>query len=173
MLQNAFLTLEMGQILSPLTLIKQNWKKKALDLLKLLIFLMPSKTLHLKEMLTLEMVCNSLNINIAELMINLTDICITDFLLALEIIGDGEEPCPASGLTSTDIHTQDKKLEHGEDSHHFVAWLLEEHRRTCTHKRSGTNQHPSHNHSQVGNVKTAFVHFVYLYSYESVVLADI
>ncbi|KIK53599.1 hypothetical protein GYMLUDRAFT_1025410, partial [Collybiopsis luxurians FD-317 M1] len=101
------------------------------------------------------------------------DICITDFLPALQIIEDGEEPCPASGLTSIDIHTQGKKFEHGEDSHHFVAWLLEECRQTCTHKWSGTNQHPSHNHSQVGNVITAFVHFVYLYSHKSVVLANI
>ncbi|KAJ4477541.1 hypothetical protein J3R30DRAFT_3291401, partial [Lentinula aciculospora] len=54
-----------------------------------------------------------------------------------------------------------------------VAWLLEKKHQKHILKWTGTTQHPSHNRILFGNVLTSFVHFLYEYSQNTVLMADI
>ncbi|THU77644.1 kinase-like protein [Dendrothele bispora CBS 962.96] len=54
-----------------------------------------------------------------------------------------------------------------------VAWLLEKMRAKQSSKWSGTNAHPTYTNNKLGNVLNAFAHFVYQYSQNTIVIADI
>lgn len=99
--------------------------------------------------------------------------------LGLEIIRKDGIPSPASGamieefeeLASTFPSIDDATVPN--DNAWAFAWLLEEMRTKDTNKWSGTNCHPSYANSKLGAVLTTFAHFVYEWSKETIVLADI
>ncbi|KAJ3803764.1 hypothetical protein F5876DRAFT_11281, partial [Lentinula aff. lateritia] len=102
----------------------------------------------------------------------LSDIHVTDFLLALEIIHKGESPSSASGVTTESTPEQGIELEYNHTSHYIVAWLLEKKQQKHFHKWTGTNQHPCHNKSLGWECFDCIGHFVYQYSQSTVVIAD-
>lgn len=93
------------------------------------------------------------------------DIQVTDFSIAIEVVGSGE-PSPASGVSANAYSALDKGKE-------FIVWLLEPMRPAKQPKKwSGTMQHPDHN-SKVGDTLTSFVHFAYQWTEKGVVFADL
>jgi len=99
--------------------------------------------------------------------ISSTELKVTNFLLAFEIVGTGHNPSPASGLDLYDLQYP------GTTNYTTVAWLLEPRCQKQFKKWTGTCEHPSYTNNMVGSVLTCFGHFVYLYSKKTVVLADV
>ncbi|KAJ6580234.1 kinase-like domain-containing protein, partial [Mycena sp. CBHHK59/15] len=54
-----------------------------------------------------------------------------------------------------------------------VVWLFEPRRSSTVKHWSGTNDYPAWHQSKLGNTLGAFTHWAYLFSQESIVLADL
>lgn len=96
-----------------------------------------------------------------------TELKVTEYLLALEIVPLGTCPSPASNLRSEDL------VQHETADYSTVAWLLEPRRQKKSTKWTGTDEHPSYNNNMVGNIITCFTHFIYLHSKQTIVMADV
>ncbi|KAF7305547.1 Kinase-like protein [Mycena chlorophos] len=92
-----------------------------------------------------------------------SDICVTDFEIVCEVTKANTDPSTACGYSNSDIDTSDVPM----------VWLKEPFRSGRPEKWSGTNQHPTHHTSKLGNTLNAFAHFVYTQSHKTVVIADL
>ncbi|THU80435.1 hypothetical protein K435DRAFT_874373 [Dendrothele bispora CBS 962.96] len=107
------------------------------------------------------------------------DLTVAEFLLALEVVEVHGHASRASGVNQ-DAFLDRMPAEHGGDDASSldkniwsVAWLLEKMRAKQSSKWSGTNAHPTYTNNKLGNVLNAFAHFVYQYSQNTIVIADI
>ncbi|KAJ7573523.1 hypothetical protein C8J56DRAFT_903326 [Mycena floridula] len=101
---------------------------------------------------------------------------VADCIVAVEIIAD--QPSPASGVSLTKYNDAiaDVLDDHDQATQNrnfaYVTWLLEELRPKGCKRWSGTNNHPVQ-HSKLGTTLNAFAHFAFLYTNNTVVLADL
>ncbi|KAJ7616017.1 kinase-like domain-containing protein [Roridomyces roridus] len=92
------------------------------------------------------------------------DLSVTGCTLMEEVPAQADAaPCEASGYTSEDSMAA---------ASHMV-WLAEPFRTGHVVKWSGTDEHPNHSTSKLGNILNCFAHYIYQNSAESIVLADI
>ncbi|KAJ7644896.1 kinase-like domain-containing protein [Roridomyces roridus] len=92
------------------------------------------------------------------------DLSVTDCTLMVEVPGQANDaPCEASGYTSEEAVAA---------ASHMV-WLAEPFRPGHVVKWSGTDEHPNHSNSKLGNILNCFAHYIFQNSAESTVLADI
>ncbi|KAK6974644.1 kinase-like domain-containing protein [Favolaschia claudopus] len=114
------------------------------------------------------------------LQLNCLEFKVTDFILAREgtaCVNDRFEPSPASGVDSSHYLTlsdaEKDETTSGTAVISSITWLLERERGDVElRKYSGTLDHPRYSDKQ-GATINAFQHFTYLYSNETLVLADI
>ncbi|KAJ6454095.1 hypothetical protein C8R47DRAFT_997389, partial [Mycena vitilis] len=85
---------------------------------------------------------------------------VTDFKLAIEVFQDGLGPSTASGVAPT----TDPGL---------VVWLFEPRRSSPVKHWSGTNEYPPWPRNKLGSTLTAFAHYAYLISLETIVFCDL
>jgi hypothetical protein len=83
------------------------------------------------------------------------------------------EASPASGVPKDAFLDRELIPDDINQNTWSVPWLLERKRSKHSTKWSGTNVHPSYENNKLGNILTAFAHFVYEYTYGSIVIADI
>ncbi|KAK7016700.1 kinase-like protein [Favolaschia claudopus] len=112
--------------------------------------------------------------------VEISEFKVTDFILAREgtaCVNDRFEPSPASGVDSSHYLTlsdaEKDEITSGTAVISSITWLLERERGDVElRKYSGTLDHPRYSDKQ-GATINAFQHFTYLYSNETLVLADI
>ncbi|KAJ7796448.1 kinase-like domain-containing protein, partial [Mycena olivaceomarginata] len=112
--------------------------------------------------------------------IEISEFEVTDFILAREGVDgltDSFTPSPASGIRQSDYaslpDTEKDELKTNTALISSVTWLLEPERGNVQlRKYSGTLDHPRYSDKQ-GATINAFQHFSYLYSNNTLVLADI
>ncbi|KAJ7074933.1 kinase-like domain-containing protein, partial [Mycena belliarum] len=95
-----------------------------------------------------------------------TNFMFADALLVREVVNQ-DGPSPASGVS------MDSFLDAMDDNpDSTIVWLLEPLRGSAIERWSGTLKHPNHT-NKPGQTMDAFMHFVYVYSQQALVLADI
>ncbi|KAJ7692019.1 kinase-like domain-containing protein [Mycena olivaceomarginata] len=112
--------------------------------------------------------------------IEISEFEVTDFILAREGVDgltDSFTPSPASGIRQSDYaslpDTEKDELKTNTALISSVTWLLEPERGNVQlRKYSGTLDHPRYSDKQGATINT-FQHFSYLYSNNTLVLADI
>ncbi|KAJ6628765.1 hypothetical protein B0H10DRAFT_1777418, partial [Mycena sp. CBHHK59/15] len=90
---------------------------------------------------------------------------VTDFKLAVEVVHDDSGPSTASGFSLAQYQAANDPA--------IVVWLFEPCRSSTVKHWSGTNDYPAWHQSKLGNTLGAFTHWAYLFSQESIVLADL
>ncbi|KAJ7758933.1 kinase-like domain-containing protein, partial [Mycena maculata] len=90
---------------------------------------------------------------------------VTDFKLGIEVVEDISGPSVASGFSL-------EQYEAAFDPS-IIVWLFKPRRSSKVKRWSGTNEYPAWEQNKLGNTLNAFSHYVYLFSQESTVLADL
>ncbi|KAJ7658237.1 hypothetical protein DFH06DRAFT_990388, partial [Mycena polygramma] len=101
------------------------------------------------------------------------EISVTDFKLGIEIVEDGSAPSPASGISSDEYLAACDLQDDSHSDPGIVVWLFEPRRSSQVKHWSGTNEYPAWPQSKLGSTLNAFAHYVYVFSQESTVLADL
>ncbi|KAJ7834576.1 hypothetical protein B0H14DRAFT_2363781, partial [Mycena olivaceomarginata] len=94
---------------------------------------------------------------------------VTEFKLGVELIPNGSGPSIASGFSM-------EKYEAAQldgSAQGYVIWLFEPRRSSPVKHWSGTNEYPAWHQNKLGSTLNAFAHYVYLFSQESIVPADL
>ncbi|KAK6974144.1 kinase-like domain-containing protein [Favolaschia claudopus] len=104
-----------------------------------------------------------------------SNLALTNFKLGVEIVQDGCDPSPASGV-SLDQYQAACNATAGSESGVSavkILWLFEPRRTTKVEHWSGTNEYPAWPQKKLGSTLNAFTHYVYQISQETTVLADL
>ncbi|KAJ6491126.1 kinase-like domain-containing protein [Mycena sanguinolenta] len=101
-------------------------------------------------------------------------ISVTDFKLGVELISSDSGPSIASGF-SMEQHkiARDGQVDTPNSIQGSVIWLFEPRRSSKVERCSGTNNYPPWHQNKLGSTMNTFTHFVYLFSQESTVPADL
>ncbi|KAJ6494465.1 hypothetical protein C8R45DRAFT_824329 [Mycena sanguinolenta] len=102
-----------------------------------------------------------------------TGVSVTDFKLGIEVVQHNSGPSPASGVS---VEQYEAACEAQDDSNHdlgIIIWLLEPRQSSRVKHWSGTNEYHPWHQNKLGSRLNAFAHYVYLFSQESTVLADL
>ncbi|KAJ6510988.1 kinase-like domain-containing protein [Mycena sanguinolenta] len=101
-------------------------------------------------------------------------ISVTDFKLGVELISSDSGPSIASGF-SMEQHkiARDGQVDTPNSIQGSVIWLFEPRRSSKVERWSGTNDYPPWHQNKLGSTMNTFTHFVYLFSQESTVPADL
>ncbi|KAF7325457.1 Kinase-like protein [Mycena kentingensis (nom. inval.)] len=91
------------------------------------------------------------------------DISVTEYRIAVEVPQRDRGPSRASGYTEAELDSASEP----------VMWLVEPFRHNRSEKWSGTNEHPLHDNSKLGNTLNTLAHYIYWASSGSMVIADI
>ncbi|KAK6971448.1 kinase-like protein, partial [Favolaschia claudopus] len=102
-------------------------------------------------------------------------LAVTKFKLGVEIVQDGCDPSPASGVSLDQYQAACNTTADSESgvSAVKILWLFEPRRTTKVEHWSGTNEYPAWPQKKLGSTLNAFTHYVYQISQETTVLADL
>jgi hypothetical protein len=102
-----------------------------------------------------------------------TEISVTDFKLGIEVVENGSAPSPASGISFEEYQAACEVQDDSVFDPGVIIWLFEPRRSSKVAHWSGTNEYPAWHQNKIGSTLNAFAHYVYLFSQESTVLADL
>lgn len=71
-------------------------------------------------------------------------------------------PSPASGVVAAEFTSETE-----------IIWLVEPKRSTIVERWSGTMEHPNHPDNKIGQTMSAFAHFSWICSKQTMVLVDL
>ncbi|KAJ7797992.1 hypothetical protein B0H14DRAFT_2618364 [Mycena olivaceomarginata] len=94
---------------------------------------------------------------------------VTEFKLGVELISNGSGPSIASGFSME----QYEAAQLDGSAQGYVIWLFETRRSSPVKHWGGTNEYPAWYQNKLGSILNAFAHYVYLFSQESTVPADL
>ncbi|KAJ7806639.1 hypothetical protein B0H14DRAFT_3152843 [Mycena olivaceomarginata] len=94
---------------------------------------------------------------------------VTEFKLGAELIPNGSGPSIASGFSME----QYEAAQLDGSAQGYVIWLFEPRCSSPVKHWSGTNEYPAWHQNKLGSTLNAFAHYVYLFSQESTVPADL
>ncbi|KAJ6617370.1 hypothetical protein B0H10DRAFT_1878500 [Mycena sp. CBHHK59/15] len=100
-------------------------------------------------------------------------ISVTDFKLGIEIVENGSAPSLASGISLEQYQAGSEVQDDSSSDPGIVIWLFEPRRSSKVKHWSGTNEYPAWHQSKLGSTLNTFAHYVYLFSQESTVPADL
>ncbi|KAJ6611721.1 kinase-like domain-containing protein, partial [Mycena sp. CBHHK59/15] len=100
-------------------------------------------------------------------------ISVTDFKLGIEVVENGSAPSPAPGISLEKYQAAYEVQDDSSSDTGIVIWLFEPRRSSKVIHWSGTNEYPAWHQNKLGSTLNTFAHYVYLFSQESTVLADL